>query len=362
MVWFATAHWDPRVCLGSLFYTKLSSSVLYCTKVKINFLSFLWDVAPCMVLITAVTTSFAMWCFTFVPVFALVQSYKLSFMHQLRWSPWYNCTGWLGMKHSWINVHSPVTEFDHPEVTLCSWQDVKIQLITNWISPYFLIPPLSFQSVCLTRFLICSISKWVMSPLMLTCLYAALSCPLRLSLFVDLKNICWLESSVTNIGWSVPIFPTLICLTSTWTCSPSHISWSILTSSAFLSDASSDLPSLTPKRPTFSCLVSLSSNSLTPSSAVAVEVWLTLLSTSCFLIAIFFLLSVSQAFCSALSLKGSCLFWCHSPWYNRNGWLGVKHQVTYSFDASSSTCCHSFEKLNIWDVYRPDITAPVDWA
>ena len=32
------------------------------------------------------------------------------------------------------------------------------------------------------------------------------------------------------------------------------------------------------------------------------------------------------------------------PWFNRTGWLGVKHQLTY------------------WGRLCPDITAPVDWA
>ena len=35
---------------------------------------------------------------------------------------------------------------------------------------------------------------------------------------------------------------------------------------------------------------------------------------------------------------------CGLPWYNRTGWLGVKHQVTS------------------WDVARPGITIPVDWV
>ena len=26
-----------------------------------------------------------------------------------------------------------MTEFGRPDVTLCGWQDIKIQLITNWI-------------------------------------------------------------------------------------------------------------------------------------------------------------------------------------------------------------------------------------
>ena len=38
-------------------------------------------------------------------------------------------------------------------------------------------------------------------------------------------------------------------------------------------------------------------------------------------------------------MKCSMVLDCHSPWYNRNGWLGVKHQVTYK--ASQSTEKHA---------------------
>ena len=55
-----------------------------------------------------------------------------------------------------------------------------------------------------------------------------------------------------------------------------------------------------------------------------------------------------QLFCDEnSSLQPACKVWpycphrlCHdsdqsSPWYNRNGWLGIKHQVTYLFDEIS---------------------------
>ena len=32
----------------------------------------------------------------------------------------------------------------------------------------------------------------------------------------------------------------------------------------------------------------------------------------------------------------SCSSSSHSPWYDHNGWLGVKHQLTYLFTYSSS--------------------------
>ena len=34
------------------------------------------------------------------------------------------------------NVYLLPTEFDHAEVTVYSWQDVKIQLLTNYISTF----------------------------------------------------------------------------------------------------------------------------------------------------------------------------------------------------------------------------------
>ena len=54
-----------------------------------------------------------------------------------------------------------------------------------------------------------------------------------------------------------------------------------------------------------------------------------------------------HAICLFLSviLQLSVLLYLPSPWYNRTGWLGVKHQLTYL--------------LCIF--HRPDITVPVDW-
>ena len=79
------------VCLGhsqsflvSAFCTKLPSSVLQCTKEKINFPSFF---TRCSSLhgsdYCCNCTCFAMWRFMWVPIFALAQSYKLSYMHLL---------------------------------------------------------------------------------------------------------------------------------------------------------------------------------------------------------------------------------------------------------------------------------------
>ena len=35
------------------------------------------------------------------------------------------------MRRVWKCAYLCMTEFDYHEVTLCSWQDVKIQLLTN---------------------------------------------------------------------------------------------------------------------------------------------------------------------------------------------------------------------------------------
>ena len=43
---------------------------------------------------------------------------------------------WENIYEMFLSVHLLMTEFDCPEVTLCSWQDVKIQLLT-WIFKLF---------------------------------------------------------------------------------------------------------------------------------------------------------------------------------------------------------------------------------
>ena len=36
-------------------------------------------------------------------------------------------------------MHLLMTEFDHPQVTLCGWQDIKIHLLTNLQSTILLV-------------------------------------------------------------------------------------------------------------------------------------------------------------------------------------------------------------------------------
>ena len=55
--------------------------------------------------------------------------------------------------------------------------------------------------------------------------------------------------------------------------------------------------------------------------------------------------------CVASSLPaGKCLLWGWSIWYNRNGWLGVKHQVNYSlgivFISEFTTLARSWTQEN----------------
>ena len=75
-------------------------------------------------------------------------------------------------------------------------------------------------------------------------------------------------------------------------------------------------------------------------------------------------LSFRGSLCLCLSLSLShCL--CLLPWYNHNGWLGVKHQVTYSLFLSLSLSVSVSLCLSVsisLCVSHSDTTVMVDWV